>query len=123
MLALARDHELARKQRILPSDLDGRDFVARARAVSPEHRERLLAACSQAGFTPRIGVEAHDFGSVLGLVEAGMGAALIPAGARRAGARVVARELAWLPLTLSIHLIHEPEPKALARELTTLLGA
>ncbi len=123
VLALARDHALARKQRILPRDLDGCDFVVLARAVSPEHRERLLTACSQAGFTPRIGVEAHDFGSVLGLVEAGMGAALIPAGARRAGTRVVLRELSWMPLALSIHLLHEPQPKALVGEFAKLLEA
>lgn len=122
VLALAKDHELAAKKRISARELDGRDFVALARTAAPEHRERLLAACKQAGFAPHVVAEAHDFGSILGLVAAGLGAALIQEGARRAGAAVVVRELPWLPLTLSTYLVHDPEPVPLVTELRHELG-
>jgi DNA-binding transcriptional LysR family regulator len=64
---------------------------------SPGDRERWLAACGRAGLTPTIAVEVADWASALALVEAEVGAALIPAGygaARPAG--VAMRPLPWL---------------------------
>jgi DNA-binding transcriptional LysR family regulator len=40
--------------------------------------EHLMTLCGSAGFTPRIGQEARELSTVLGLVSAGIGIAVLP---------------------------------------------
>jgi DNA-binding transcriptional LysR family regulator len=47
--------------------------------------DATTAACAAAGFTPRVAQLAPRITSTLGLVAAGMGAALVPASMRRIG--------------------------------------
>ncbi|QSB06824.1 LysR substrate-binding domain-containing protein [Natronoglycomyces albus] len=48
-------------------------------ATGYDLRSLTLAACKQAGFTPRIAVDGGATDAVIGLVEAGLGVALLPA--------------------------------------------
>ncbi len=93
-------------QRAQPGDLDGRAWIARPRADNPVARERFLAACRKAGFTPDIRYEAGDLMTALGLVQAGLGLTLLhrrtvpllPQGVR-------CLEVPWLPLSLQVHAV------------------
>ncbi|WP_240444637.1 LysR substrate-binding domain-containing protein, partial [Pseudomonas aeruginosa] len=62
-----------------------------------QRRERFLADCVAAGFTPQIRLEAAEPLSALGLVSAGLGMALIQRSIGGEGnPNVVLRELPWL---------------------------
>jgi DNA-binding transcriptional LysR family regulator len=66
-------------------------FVVCSRAVSASYYDHVVALCRAAGFAPRIVTETNDLFSLLQLVRAGVGVALVPsaaAGMRVPGVRV-----------------------------------
>jgi len=63
------------------ASLAGRPFVACSRAVSASYRDHVHALCRVAGFEPRVEAEVNDLFSVLQLVRAGVGVALVPGAA------------------------------------------
>ena len=80
MLALPRGHALARrKSKALPlAALAGETFIVYRRRSGPGLYDAILAACHDAGFSPRIGQEAPRIVSTLNLVAAGLGISLVP---------------------------------------------
>ena len=66
-----------------PAALGEEDWIALESARSPNFRSRFVAACGAYGFVPRIRHEAADIQSVLGLVEAGLGIALLQSAVKR----------------------------------------
>jgi DNA-binding transcriptional LysR family regulator len=104
LLALSSEHQLADRATITPKDLDGADWIVLA--PIPGRHERLIAACGRAGFVPTVRLEASDQSTVLGLVHAGMGLALLPKSAERAApVGVTLRRIPWLRLSRSLHAI------------------
>jgi DNA-binding transcriptional LysR family regulator len=75
-LVLPVDHPLASKQRVRMGDLAGEPWIQST--ASCPCRRHVHAACSAAGFEPRVAYESDDFQVVQGLVAAGVGVALIP---------------------------------------------
>jgi len=63
-------------------------IVACSRPISASYYDHVVALCRSAGFTPRIVTETNELFSLLQLVRAGIGAALVPSAA--AGMRVPA---------------------------------
>jgi DNA-binding transcriptional LysR family regulator len=53
-------------------------FVSLNRSYAPGYHDRLMRACTEAGFVPKIVAEAASVGSMLYLVMTGAGAALMP---------------------------------------------
>jgi DNA-binding transcriptional LysR family regulator len=75
--------------------LDGEPFVLFPRRAGEGLHDLIVALCARAGFAPRIEQEAIQMPTIVSLVAAGMGVALVPAslaGMRRTG--VVYRPLA-----------------------------
>ncbi|MBK1661065.1 LysR family transcriptional regulator [Paracraurococcus ruber] len=83
VVALSAAHPLAR----LPPDagavplaqLAPETFIVYARQQGPALYEATLAACAEAGFSPRLGQEAPRIMSALSLVASGLGVTLVPA--------------------------------------------
>ena len=75
--ACRRDHPLARRRRVAWADLVGHDFIS----VAQNSGNRLLIDQALAGLTlrPTIVCEAQHMTALLGLVEAGLGVAAVPA--------------------------------------------
>lgn len=104
VLALADDHPLAARREVLPQDLDGMPWIALPKALNPAARERFLAACASSGFRPDIQFEVAHVSTTLGLVSAGLGAAIMQASMRRMNPPgVVFKSVEWLPLAVEIH--------------------
>jgi len=76
ILAMSKDHPLA-SGRLDIRKLDGESFIALPERESPEARQTLLEACASAGFAPSVRFEASDPTVVLGLVDAGVGLAIV----------------------------------------------
>jgi DNA-binding transcriptional LysR family regulator len=80
-LALPHEHRLARRRRVRVEDVASEPFVAFARDTSPLFNARLAACFGAAGIVPNVVQEATQIHTVLGLVRAGLGVALVPASA------------------------------------------
>jgi DNA-binding transcriptional LysR family regulator len=76
VLAVARDHALARRKTIAVADL--RDAAMITLVPGSGLRAVLEQACRAAGFSPRITAETGELGSLVELVAAGLGVALLP---------------------------------------------
>ena len=60
------------------ADLAQEPFIMFPRSVGTGLFDIIVGACRDAGFTPRVVQEAPQFASIIGLVSAGLGVALIP---------------------------------------------
>ncbi|MEV0154273.1 LysR substrate-binding domain-containing protein [Micromonospora sp. NPDC050686] len=75
LVAVARDHRLARRRTVRLAELAEDAFVV----GSATAENSLLRASLPAGFTPRVDIVAADWTGRLGCVAAGLGVALVPA--------------------------------------------
>jgi DNA-binding transcriptional LysR family regulator len=102
-------HPLARAQSIALKKLAAEAFISLPRRMLPGFHDYLSAACMRAGFVPRVAHEAHQLQTVISLVAAGMGVALVPASlqkAQRRGVRYL--DIAGTPLYAEIVAAHVP---------------
>ncbi len=81
VVALAEEHALAQTRSITLARLAGERFVMFTSGRSPV-RTQIFSACAGAGFTPDVVQEAAHIVTVLGLVRAGLGVALVPSSAQ-----------------------------------------
>jgi len=85
IVALPHDHEFAQKkgdQSVTMKQLAGEAFILYGMPGSGTY-DSTIAACSAAGFTPRISQQALRVPSCLGLVAVGLGIALVPESIQR----------------------------------------
>lgn len=89
IVALPTAHRLARRGTPVDAAALADDgLILFPRPLAPTLHDRVIGVCQQAGFTPRIAQEAVQMQTILGLVAAGLGIALVPAcmaNLRRAG--------------------------------------
>jgi DNA-binding transcriptional LysR family regulator len=90
---LPRNHPLARGPVDLRS-LAGERFVLVARETSSALFDKIVSSCSQAGYSPQIVNTASVWSSVVLLVEAGEGIAILPSNLQQRGTS----DLAFCPL-------------------------
>lgn len=85
-------------------------FVSFPRVESPHVHDHLFDRCRAAGFEPRVTVEADDWLTILGLVDAGLGIALVPDGFRA---------ISWGGVTYARLTSPAPESRVIACHRTT----
>jgi DNA-binding transcriptional LysR family regulator len=88
-------------------DLAGQKFILFPRAGSPSHYDALVRILKAAGIPlTRPAAVATDLPTILGLVSAGLGCAIIPASFRLHGpAGVVFKEIGGIDLTFDLELV------------------
>jgi DNA-binding transcriptional LysR family regulator len=123
--ALPAGHPLCAEPDVRLADMHREDFVTFPRWSAPEFYDQLMAACRDAGFTPRVVQEALAMPTVVGLVAAGLGVALVPGGIRHLALPGVAyRELRGEPAHAEIAMVHVAEnDRPLLRAFTTTVRA
>lgn len=114
--ALPSGHPLAERDGLRLAELADEPFVLFPRPQVPRVHDHLLAICDTAGFRPRIRAHALQYTTLLALVSAGQGVALVPTAARA----IRRPDVAMVPLTdrhatsqLSLGWPEGPEPAAL----------
>jgi DNA-binding transcriptional LysR family regulator len=75
---LPSGHALAGQGRVSLLALKGEPMACVSRGVSADYHERIVALCTEAGFTPEIRYELRHWLSVVSLVSQGLGVALVP---------------------------------------------
>lgn len=80
VLALPASHpRLKVKGLVALRDFAQEPFLGFPRHVAPRLHDAVIATCAEAGFSPRISQEAIQMQTIISLVSAGMGVALVPA--------------------------------------------
>ena len=80
--AMANDHPLARKRLIRMGDLRGQPLIMYPRESGIGLYWQVLRLCALAGFKPQIAREVQELTTIIGLVDAGEGIAIVPADTR-----------------------------------------
>lgn len=83
LIAVNRDHRLARSARVPVSALAGEPWVLFPRAIAPLLHEAVMRLCRSAGFTPDVVQESREVYTTVGLVGAGVGVTIVPATVQR----------------------------------------
>ncbi len=98
VVALPLDHPLARRRKLALGDLAKEKFIFTVRANAPAYNPWLIALCQNAGFEPRVALEADRSPSSLNYVAAGFGVAIFPG---QMG-RLATPGVAYVPLDNSV---------------------
>lgn len=77
-VALPTSHPLAARASIELASLRDQPFVASARALGQGFHDQLVQLCQAAGFQPAVAQEARQLQTLIALVAAGFGIALLP---------------------------------------------
>jgi len=88
-LAIVRSLESKGKRHLRLADCREEAFVMLSLERSPTFRQHTLRLCAKYGFSPRIVQEAHELSTLFALARAGVGVAVVPISACRAGTRGV----------------------------------
>ncbi len=82
LVAVPADHRLAGRQSIALRELTEERFVLFSQRQSPLFHSRIVTMCEDAGFIPQASQHAIQIHTVVGLVQARMGVAIVPEVAR-----------------------------------------
>lgn len=94
-LVTSKSHPLSHRRKVTLSDFASDDFLAYGRNWAPDFYDSWIAICNRYGFTPAVVQETAEMGTLLSLVAAGLGIAIVPeAIARRHGEDLKIRSLA-----------------------------
>jgi DNA-binding transcriptional LysR family regulator len=94
LVVLPRAHRLARKRSVPLDALAGETFILHPRAITPVLYDRIIATFQRAGFTAKLGQEAPTFDSMVHMVAAGFGVALVPQSIQQ----IRAKGIVYLPI-------------------------
>ncbi len=98
--AIPVNHKLKSKASIALRMLAKEPFVMIPRSRGPGFFDQIIAMCQAEGFSPEIVLEASQFHTIIGMVAAGVGIAVVPASMRRSRMKGVAfREIENCPET------------------------
>jgi DNA-binding transcriptional LysR family regulator len=78
VVAMPNAHPLSNRARVSLRSLEAEPFVSFARELAPVLYDQLISMCQRAGFSPRI-VQEAQMQTIISLVAAGIGVALVPA--------------------------------------------
>jgi DNA-binding transcriptional LysR family regulator len=94
LVAIPVGHALASKPTVSIKALADEEFVLIHRDLAPAAHDSLMAACEDAGFSPRIIQQAPQMATAINLVAAGIGLTVVPASLKH----IHPREVTYLPL-------------------------
>jgi DNA-binding transcriptional LysR family regulator len=78
IVALRESHFLARQENISVRDLLDENFIMFPRHLGPGLYDQILLLCQQGNFNPKVAIEAIQMQTIIGLVSAGIGIAIVP---------------------------------------------
>ncbi len=76
-LAVAHDHRLASRRRVSYADIRDEGLIIWHRSLAAQTYDTVIEACRNAGFSPRVVQEAGSAHTILGLVAADIGVAVL----------------------------------------------
>lgn len=104
IVALPADHRLARRNKLHVADLRNEDFITHTGQGLSVMGGVIAAVCADAGFVPRIRHQVQETSTLVTLVAAGLGVAIVPAPTSALDIAGV-RHVALSPATLGVDLL------------------
>jgi len=89
VMALPTSHPLHGRSRVTLRQFAADPFIGTPRALGPGLHDQALSLCLQSGFSPRVVQEAIQMATIVSLVAAGVGVALVPSSVQRLGRKDV----------------------------------
>jgi DNA-binding transcriptional LysR family regulator len=77
-VVLPENHHLAKASRVSVEDLKNEEFVMFPRDEGTTLNPQIYRLCAEAGFVPKIAMEAREAATITGLVAAGCGVSILP---------------------------------------------
>ncbi|WP_163995897.1 LysR family transcriptional regulator [Pyxidicoccus caerfyrddinensis] len=111
VVVLPSGHRLARRARVPLGELADESFIGFPRDTAPSLHDAMTGMCLEAGFAPTFVTEAGEWYTIVSLVAAGLGCAILPASVRtfeRKGA--VYRDVAGTPRHVELAIARGPTP-------------
>ncbi|GGK26607.1 LysR family transcriptional regulator [Salinarimonas ramus] len=105
LLAVPGSHPLGARERVSIAELSQESFILFSQRNSPLFYGRIVAMCERGGFVPRLVQNATQIHTVMGLVSANMGIAIVPSVARNLhmpDVRFLAFEEAFDPVAVGV---------------------
>jgi DNA-binding transcriptional LysR family regulator len=94
VVVLPSSHKLAKRKRVRLREVSGENFVMYQRSYAPGFHDLILGMLRDAGIVPSISQTAAEIATLISLVDAQIGIAILPASAmRHSVASVVARDI------------------------------
>src|ERR1700732_1798141 len=81
VLVVPASHKLAKRKRVRLSEVSGQDFVMYERAYAPGFHDLIFGMLRDAGIVPNVSQTAAEISTLISLVDAHMGIAVLPASA------------------------------------------
>ena len=95
VLAVPASHKLAKRKRVRLSEVSGQDFVMHERAYAPGCHDLIAGMLRDARIVPNVSQTAADLSTLISLVDAHIGIAIVPRSAvKHSVASVIACEIA-----------------------------
>lgn len=82
VIVVPESHQFSKRERVSLNEVSGEEFVIFSQRNSPLFHSRIIRMCEVAGFVPMVRQQAIQIHTVLGLVRARMGIAIVPEVAR-----------------------------------------
>ena len=81
LLVVPTSHHLAKRKRVRLTEVSGEDFVMYERTYAPGFHDLILGMLRDAGIVPNVSQSAAEISTLISLVDAHMGIAILPASA------------------------------------------
>jgi DNA-binding transcriptional LysR family regulator len=81
VLVVPASHKLAKRRRVRLSEVSGQDFVMYERSYAPGFHDLIFGMLRDAGIVPSVSQTAAEIATLISLVDARMGIAVLPASA------------------------------------------
>jgi DNA-binding transcriptional LysR family regulator len=95
VLVVPASHKLAKRKKVRLREVSGEDFVMYERAYAPGFHDLVLGMLRDAGIVPNVSQTAAELATLISLVDAHMGIAILPASAvKHSVASVIACQIA-----------------------------
>src|ERR1700736_3276201 len=95
VLVVPASHKLAKRKRVRLSEVSGQEFVMYERTYAPGFHDLIFGMLRDAGIVPNVSQTAAEIATLISLVDAHMGIAILPASAvKHSVASVIACEIA-----------------------------
>jgi DNA-binding transcriptional LysR family regulator len=100
-VVLPENHHLAKVSRVSVEDLKSEEFVMFPRDEGTTLNPQIYRLCAEAGFVPKIAMEAREAATITGLVAAGCGVSILPDLFRSMGIKGVVFRLIETPAAVA----------------------
>jgi DNA-binding transcriptional LysR family regulator len=124
LLAMPRGHKIGQRRKVALQSLREEPFILLPHATAPGLHDQIMGMCIRAGFRPKVVQEASQVQTIVSLVSAGLGVAIVPASVQSLQReRVIYRRLSGTAAMTATAIVFERDnPSAILRTFLSVVA-